>query len=270
MSPTVLITGASEGIGKATALVFAHRGYDVILAARHSEQLATVANEIQALGRSALAVPTDVRLFEQVSTLINTALDKYGSIDVLVNNAGIYISGPVARFSLDDWRQTIDTNLWGYIHTVHALLPHLLQQGSGTIVNVCSIGGKTAIPYLTPYTTSKFAITGFTEALHAELAPKGIHVCGVYPNLIKSDFLDRAIFRGNDTQDVVDRKQQIEQVLRIPVVEKPDDVANAIWNGVKHQRAEVIVGSAKLSIVADAILPGMMQRFMRLIFRNRD
>jgi short-subunit dehydrogenase len=270
MAPTVLITGASQGIGKATALLFARNGYDLVLAARNSERLANVAEEIQELGRSALAVSTDVRQFDQVQTLVSTALSKYGSIDVLINNAGIYISGPVAQFSLDDWHQTIDTNLWGYIHTVHALLPHLLQQGSGTIVNVCSVGGKTAIPYLTPYTTSKFAVAGFTQALHAELAPKGIHVCGIYPNLIKSDFLERAIFRGNDPQDVTDRKQQVEQVLQVPLVEKPEDVAKAIWNGVKHQRDEVVVGSANLSTVTDAVLPGLMQRLMRLVFKNRD
>jgi short-subunit dehydrogenase len=270
MAPTVLITGASQGIGKATALLFAQNGYDLVLAARNSERLATVAQEVQELGRSALAVSTDVRQFEQVKTLVSTALNKYGSIDVLVNNAGIYISGPVAQFSLEDWHQTIETNLWGYIHTVHALLPHLLQRGRGTIVNVGSIGGKTAIPYLTPYTTSKFAVTGFTQALHAELAPKGIHVCGIYPNLIKSDFLERAIFRGNDPQDVADRERQIEQVLQVPLVEKPEDVAKAIWHGVEHQQAEVIVGSANLSTATDTLLPGVMQRLMRMVFKNRD
>lgn len=270
MASTVLITGASQGIGKATALLFARQGFNVVLVARQRDRLDAVAQGLQAGGYSALALPADVRNFDQVNTVVETALDRYGSIEVLVNNAGIYISGPVGQFSLDDWHQAIDTNLWGYIHTIHALLPHLLERGSGTIVNVGSIGGKTAIPYLTPYTTSKFAVTGLTQALHAELAPKGIHVCGVYPNLIKSNFLERAIFRGNSDRDVDDRRNQVKQILETPVVEKPEDVAEAIWKAVKDKRDEALVGSAKLSAAAYRVSPGLMQRLFQKVFQHKD
>jgi short-subunit dehydrogenase len=266
VTSTVLITGASQGIGKATAILFAQKGYDVVLAARNADRLTTTAQEIQDLGRSALAVPTDVKQPQQVSHLISRALAEYGSIDVLVNNAGIYSSGPAAQFSLEDWHEVIDINLWGYIHTIHALLPHFLQQRSGTIVNVCSVGGKIAIPYLAPYSTSKFAVAGLTQALHTELEPKGIHVAGIYPNLIKSSFLERAIFRGNDPEDTIDRKKQIQQILQIPFVESPNDVAQAIWSAVKQRRAEVVVGSAKLTNT----LPGLIQRLMRPIFQHKD
>lgn len=270
MSPTVLITGASQGIGKATALLFASKGYDVVLAARHSDHLQAVAQEVQTLGKLALAVPTDVRDAEQVNTLTQKALAQYGSIDVLVNNAGIYISGPVEQFSLSDWHQAIDTNLWGYIHTIQALLPQFLDQGSGTIVNVSSIGGKVPIPYLVPYSTSKFAVTGLTEAMHSELKPKGIHVCGIYPNLIKSDLMERAIFQGKDDQDAQARREQLNQVLSTPVVEKPEDVAKAIWDGVKNQRAEVIVGSANVSKAAYGLFPGLMQWVFRQGFKQKS
>lgn len=268
--PTVLITGASQGIGKATAYLFARQGFDVVLAARKPDRLEAVAAELKQFGRSALAISTDVRDFDQVNELIETALDQYGTIDVLVNNAGIYISGPVGQFSLEDWHQTIDTNLWGYIHTIHALLPHLLERGQGTIVNVGSVGGKVPIPYLTPYSTTKFAITGLTQALHAELQPKGIHVCGVYPNLIKTSFLERAIFRGNDIQDVQARRNQVEQILQAPVIEKPEDVAEAIWSAVKHQKTEVIVGSANLSVASNHLFSGVLQWVMRNTFKHRD
>lgn len=263
MTSTVLVTGASQGIGKATALLFAQKGYDLVLAARHAERLATVAQEVQALGRAALAVPTDVRDYEQVSTLVHKALEHYDSIDVLVNNAGIYISGPVENFSLDEWHQAIDTNLWGYVHTIQALIPQFLAQGTGTIVNVGSIGGKVPTPYLTPYCASKFAVTGLTQALHSELKPKGIHVCGVYPNLIKSDLMERAIFQGKDEQDTQARRHQLEQILSTPIVEKPDDVARAIWDAVKHRRSEVIVGSANISKAAHDLFPGLMQWVFR-------
>jgi short-subunit dehydrogenase len=270
MASTVLITGASQGIGKATAHLFARHGYNVVLAARQSDRLNAVAKELQQIGCSALPIQTDVREFQQVQRLIETALTHYGAIEVLINNAGIYISGPVERFSLEDWHQTIDTNLWGYIHTVHALLPHLLAQGKGTIVNVGSIGGRMAIPYLTPYTTSKFAVTGFTQALHSELLPKGIQVCGIYPNLIKSEFLERAIFQGQTAQDAEARQKQVEQVLQLPGIEKPEDVAQAIWNAVSQQRAEILVGTANLAAAANGLFPGLMQWLFRNTFRNKD
>jgi short-subunit dehydrogenase len=270
MGYTALITGGSEGIGKAIALLMANKGYDLVLAARHAERLEATAEEIKALGRDVLTVPTDVRDAEQVNVLVQKALTHYGSIDVLVNNAGIYISGPAEEFSLNDWHQAIDTNLWGYIHTIHALLPHFLQRGSGTIINISSIGGKVPIPYLTPYTTSKFAVTGLTEALHSELAPKGIHVCGIYPNIIKSNFLERAIFRGKNDEDTKVRREQVEQVVAVPVVEKPEDVANAVWDALKNRKSEVLVGSANMSAIANRMFPSLMQSIIRRTFKLKD
>lgn len=267
---TVLITGGSEGIGKATAHLFAQQGYNVVLAARHADRLAAVAQELQASGHSTLAIPTDVQEFSQVENLIKTALHHYGSVEVLINNAGIYISGPVEQFTLADWQQVINTNLWGYIYTVHALLPYMISQGRGTIVNVGSIGGKVPLPYLTPYTTSKFAVTGFTQALQSELEPKGIQVCGIYPNLIRSNFLERAIFQGQDATDTEARRKQVEQVVQLPGIEKPEDVAKAIWNAVDHQRQETIVGSANLAAFANSILPGLTQWILRKTFQNKD
>ena len=269
MAPTVLITGASQGIGKATALLFANKGYDLVLAARQSDRLEAAGEEIKNLGRQALTVPTDVRDPQQVKTLVDKALEHYGAIDVLINNAGIYASGSIENFSLDDWHQLIDLNLWGYIHTINALLPHMIERGTGTIVNLSSIGGKVPVPYLAPYNTTKFAVTGLTEAMHSELKPKGIHVCGIYPNLINSNFMERALFRGKDAEDAGARRKQLEQVLSVPVVEKPEDVAKAIWEGVKHQRAEVMVGSANMSQAAYNLIPRPMQWLFRQGFKQK-
>lgn len=269
MTLTVLITGASQGIGRETALLFARQGYDVVLAARQADRLEAVAQEIQRLGRTALAVPTDVKDPEQVQNLLQKALVQFTTIDVLINNAGIYISGPVEEFSLEDWHQAIDTNLWGYIHTIQALLPHFLERGSGTIVNVSSIGGKVPIPYLVPYSTSKYAVTGLTEAMRSELEPKGIQVAGIYPNLIRTNFLERAIFRGKDREDQQSRRQQVEQILKVPLVEKPQDVAAAIWEAVAHKRSEVVVGSAKATTAAHRLFPNVMQWVTRNVFQMK-
>jgi short-subunit dehydrogenase len=269
MAPNVLITGASQGIGKATALLFARKGYDLVLAARRSEGLEATAQEIENLGHTApLTVTCDVTNPSQVETLVKNALEHYGSIDVLVNNAGIFALGPLEDFSLNDWHQIIDTNLWGYIHTIHALLPHFLQRGTGTIVNLSSIGGKVPTAYLVPYCTSKFGVTGLTEALQAELQPKGIHVCGIYPNLIKSSFMERAVFRGKNEQDIQIRREKLDNVLKNPVVEKPEDVANAIWDAVKNKKSEVMVGSANFSQAFYRLFPGLTKWVSRQTLKN--
>ncbi|MBN3962731.1 SDR family oxidoreductase [Nostoc sp. NMS8] len=271
MAPTVLITGASEGIGKATALLFARQGYDLVLAARSADGLETLAQEVQSIGCAApLTVTCDVTDSSQVNTLMQKALENYDYIDVLINNAGIFASGPVEQFSLSDWHQIIDTNLWGYIHTINALLPHFLQRRSGTIVNLSSIGGKVPSAYLVPYCTSKFGVTGLTEALQVELQPKGIHVCGIYPNLIKSTLMERAVFRGKDEQDTQTRRLQLENVLKTPVVEKPEDVANAIWDAVKNKKSKVMVGSANFSQALYRLFPGLIKWISRQGLKNQD
>jgi len=167
--------------------------------------------------------------------------------------------GPVEGFSLEDWHKIIDTNLWGYIHTINALLPHFLQRGSGTIINVSSIGGKVPTAYSVPYCTSKFAVTGLTESLQAELHPKGIQVCGIHPNLIRSNFIERAVFRGKDEQEAQTRRDQLTNFVNNPIVEKPEDVANAIWDAVKHKKSEVMVGSANVSQGLYRLFPGLMK-----------
>lgn len=270
MADTVLITGASQGIGKETTLLFARNGYDIILAARQADRLEAVADEVRSLGRDALAIPTDVRDPEQVNALVQKALEHFGSIDVLINNAGVYLLGSVEDCSLSDWHNIIDTNLWGYIHTIHALLPHFLERGTGTIVNVSSIGGKVPIPYQVPYTASKYAVTGLTESLEAELKPKGIQVCGVHPNFIKTDLMERAIFRGKDEQDAQERHDLVENALKSPLLETPEKVAQAIWDAVKHQRSNVLVGSANLSNAAYKLLPGPMQAIFRKTFSTSE
>ncbi|WP_017653065.1 SDR family NAD(P)-dependent oxidoreductase [Fortiea contorta] len=271
MAPTAIITGASQGIGKATALLFAQQGYDLILVARQANNLEALAQQIQSLGlKTPLTFACDVKDPSQVQTMTQKAWEQYNYIDLLINNAGIFASGPVENFSLSDWHDVIDTNLWGYIHTINAILPHFLQRGSGTIVNVSSIGGKVPTPYLVPYCTSKFAVTGLTEALQTELKPKGIHVCGIYPNLIKSSFMERAVFRGKDEADLQTRREQLNTILKNPVVEKPEDVANAIWDAVKNQKSEVTVCSANFSQALYRLFPGLTKWLSRQALQNQD
>lgn len=266
MTKVVLITGASQGIGKATALRFAQEGHNVVLAARQHDRLEAVAHEVQALGREALVVSTDVQKWEQVKALIEKAIAHFGQVDVLVNNAGIYYMGPVDQASLEDWQQIIQTNLGGYIHTIHALLPHFLERGTGTIVNVCSIGGLDPIPYQIPYTTSKFAVAGLTKSLHAELKPKGIHVCGIYPSFIRTRLMERGRFRGYSEETAQARHDFVNAAFHTALLEKPENVAAAIWKGLKQQKSDVVVGTAKFWTTTYHLLPWVMKPIFRRTF----
>ncbi|MGL5080443.1 MAG: SDR family NAD(P)-dependent oxidoreductase [Microcoleaceae cyanobacterium] len=262
---TVLITGASQGSGRATALLFARQGYNVVLAARQPDRLEQTAEEVRSLGVSALAISTDVGNMQQVQTLVDRSLEFCGSIDVLVNNAGICLTGPIEKTTLEDWQQILNTNLWGYIHTIQAILPHFLQQKSGTIVNVGSFGGKMPLPGMTAYCTSKYAVTGLTETLRLELAGKGIHVCAVHPGIINSNFLERAQFRGNHESELEQQRQQMNAALKSAIVSQPEDIANAIWDVVRKQQPEVVVGPALFATEAHRLFPGLIQ----FLFKKR-
>ncbi|NEQ30269.1 MAG: SDR family oxidoreductase [Leptolyngbya sp. SIO4C5] len=259
MTKSVLITGASQGSGRAAALLFAEKGYNVAIAARQLERLEAVAAEIRAKGQAAIAVSTDVSEAAQVEALVEKALAQFGHIDVLVNNAGICLTGNVDEMTLADWHQLIDVNLWGYIHTLHYLLPQMVQQGSGVIVNVGSFGGKMPLPNMTAYCTSKYAVTGLTETLRLELADKGIHVAAVHPGVINSSFMERAKFTGSDEQAAAQRRDRMSEVLSQSWVSQPEDIAQAVWQAVEQRKAEIVVGPAAIATEAYRLLPGLTQ-----------
>lgn len=259
MTANVLITGASQGTGKATALLFAKKGYNVILAAREPERLETVANEILSLGVSTLAIPTDVTDIEQVKYLVEKALDYYETIDVLVNNAGICLTASVEHTTLEDWHQLMNTNFFGYVNLIHTLLPHFLQQKQGTIVNVGSFGGKIPLPQMAAYCASKYAVTGLTESLRLELQKTGIQVCAVHPGIINSNFMERALFRGEDEFEIEQLRQRLDSALASTWVSQPEDIAQAVWNAVENKQNEVIVGPAVLATEIYRLFPGLMQ-----------
>lgn len=262
MSKTVLITGASQGSGKATALLFARKGYNVVLAARGTDKLESAAEVVRKTGASALAIATDVTEVEQVENLVEKALGFYDTVDVLVNNAGICLSGPVEKTTLEDWQNIINTNFWGYVYTIHLLLPHFLKQNSGTIVNVGSFGGKIPLPEMTAYCASKYAVTGLTESLRLELAKTDIQVCAIHPGVINSDFLDRAQFRGQDESEIENRRQQMTQMLQSSMVSQPEDIAKAIWEAVSKKQTDIVVGPAVVATEAYRLFPGLVEFIM--------
>ena len=185
---TVVITGASSGIGRATALEMARRGANVVLGARRLDPLEATAAECRKLGVCATAVAADVTKPEDCARLISAA----GHVDVLVNNAGFAVFDAVAEANADDLRAMMDTNYFGLVHCTKSVLPQMLNRGSGAIVNVASIAGIMGYARMAGYCATKFAVIGFTEALRDEVLGRGVHVALVCPGTTETEFFVKA------------------------------------------------------------------------------
>jgi len=232
----VLITGAASGIGRATALEFAREGAGpLILCDINAEGLEETAAMIEGIGRSALAIPADVSNHEKVRKAVEKALEQAGRIDVLVNVAGIGVWGPLEVISMEDWRKVLGVNLFGMLHTVNLVYPHMLERGSGHIVNVASGAGLAVpSPYNSPYNTSKFGAVGFSETLFLEAGANGIGVTCVCPGIVKTPIYKNSPIKGF-TQEMMKRLPVI-----LSVGEKPEDTARSIVKAVKKNRFLVV------------------------------
>jgi len=192
-----VVTGASSGIGMETALAYGRRGYAVVLAARREDKLAEVAREVRTLNRrccgrdTALVVVTDVADASQVRALVTQAMEQFGRIDVMVNNAGYGQFGRVWEISDAEMRDIFQVNFFGAFYGCKAVAPVMIAQGSGHIFNISSIIGRAGSPFHGAYSASKFALTGLTESLRVELRPLGVHVTEVCPALTETEFFDR-------------------------------------------------------------------------------
>ncbi len=185
MSKTVLITGASKGIGAATAILFAEKGYDVILNYNSSAESAILLeHSLKDNGYSALAYPADVSKVSDVSRMVNDVISKYGKIDVLINNAGIAQQKLFTDITDSDWDRMVSVNLTGTFNCCRAVVPHMVRQKSGCIINTSSVWGITGASCEVHYSAVKAGIIGLTKALAKELGPSGIRVNCVAPGVI--------------------------------------------------------------------------------------
>lgn len=188
MARTILITGSSSGIGKATAIYFQEKGWNVIATMR-SPQKETELTELD----NVLVTRLDVTDAESIELAVQAGLEKFGNIDALVNNAGYGAFGALEAFPMENIRRQFDTNVIGLLATTKAVLPHFRQQKSGIIVNISSIGGKITFPLFSLYHGTKFAVEGISESLHYELESIGIKVKLVEPGAIATDFAERSL-----------------------------------------------------------------------------
>jgi len=194
---TAVVTGGASGIGRACALELARRGADVVVADIHEERLAEVVADIEAIGRRALGVRCDVTLDDDVDALAASAVDTFGTVDIVMNNAGIAVLGPPHRVEMTEWERILQVNVLGLVRGVRAFVPAMVERGSGYIVNTASIAGVWAYSWdAAPYITSKFAAYGLSEALARSLHPLGVRVSVLCPGLVHTNLGETARFSG--------------------------------------------------------------------------
>jgi NADP-dependent 3-hydroxy acid dehydrogenase YdfG len=264
----VLVTGASRGIGRDVALAFARQGARLILAARSADQLARVQDEVRALGADALSVQTDVTSPAAVKALVDTATDRFGRIDVLVNNAGIGKVGDVASPEFaDNVRQTLKASLFGMIDVTQRVLPILRQQRSGTIVNMSSVMGRKAFARFGSYAIVMHGVSAFSDALRQELAGTNIRVSVIHPALTATDLLI-------DVEEA-----ELPPPFRHMTPVSSEEVARLVVSAVRRGTRRVVVprvanflllGEALSPRIGDLIADGLARRpIARLVGMSR-
>jgi NAD(P)-dependent dehydrogenase (short-subunit alcohol dehydrogenase family) len=234
-----MITGAGSGIGRATALAFAAQGADLIIVDKEEDRVVEVAGEIKARGARVLARKVDVSDRTQVDDLAGFVMAERGKVDILYNNAGIGVGGGFDCTSLEEWERIFSINFWGVLYGIRAFLPHMIERRYGHIVNTSSLAGLCAIPGMSAYCSTKFAVAGLGEALRAEVRRYGIGVSTICPGVI-------------NTRVVVDGCMNLREESRAnrqAVVEfykkfgwPPERVARAVLSAVRHNRSVVPVG----------------------------
>ena len=253
MDQVVVITGASSGIGRETAVQLGRRGARVVLAARNEPALDETVREVQQAGGQARAIPTDVSDWEQVERLAQAAVNEFGRIDVWVNNAGISLYADISETTPAEMKRIVEVNLLGEMYGTKAAFEQMKGQGSGVIINVSSALARRSVPLQAAYCAAKHGVTGFTESVRLELEKDypGIRLVEVLPSSINTPLFDHA------------RSKLGLKPMPIPPVYEPSVVAEAIVHACEHPQREVVVGGAgKAFVAAQQISAGLVDRYL--------
>ena len=230
-----IITGAGSGIGRGIALAFAKEGAKVVVNDVHGDNAKTVAKEIKAQGKEALDIEADVSRNDQVEKMVRKTLDAFGRIDVLVNNAGVggeHVGPPLSNLTEEDWDITYEVNLKSLFLTCKAVMPHMIEQKSGKIINISSIAGKTGTPFIPHYSASKAGAISFTQSLARELAPHRINVNAICPGVIWTPLWEKLathIAENNPERKGMEPRAVFEDIVErsvpMKIEQTPEDIA---------------------------------------------
>ncbi|KPK79904.1 MAG: short-chain dehydrogenase [Bacteroides sp. SM23_62_1] len=250
----VIVTGATSGIGYATAKVFAANGASTVVASIEKEKLPDIMKEFESLGYNILPVYTDVTREEDCKNLIDKTIEKYGRIDILINNAGISMRALLADLHLDVIRRVMDVNFWGTVYCTKYALPYLLEN-YGSVIGISSIAGFKGLPGRTGYSASKFALIGFLESVRIENRKKGLHVLIVGPWFIRSNIRKNAL--GPDGQP------QGESPLPEKNLSSPEYVAEKIVRAtLLKKRTLLLPWRSKLFVPLNRLFPRLFDRIV--------
>lgn len=261
----VLITGGSRGLGLLMAREAGRQGAHVVIAARDEAELIRGQRDLQAEGITASILVADVANATQAHGMITEVIRRYGRLDVLINNAGVITVGPIDHMTVTDFEEAIGTHFWGPVCTMLAALPHMRDQGGGRIVNISSIGGKVGVPHLAPYCASKFALTGVSTSLGAELARYNIRVTTVSPGLMRTGSPFNAWFKGRHRSEFA--WFAIADSLSLLSIDGRR-AASQIVRAMRHGTAELVISwPARLAVAAEGLAPNVVAGAMTLVNR---
>src|SRR5215203_2002605 len=252
----VVVTGGSRGLGLVLARMLVDEGARVVLLARDLGELERAREELSTRGRGeVLTLRCDVRRRAEVRAAIDTVLDRWRSIDVLINNAGIIQVGPLEHMDHEDFENAMATHFWGPLHLILEVTPVMRHRRFGRIVNISSIGGKIAVPHLAPYCASKFALAGLSSAMHAELAKDGVLVTTVYPGLMRTGSHINALFKGQNEKEFA----MFSIMNGSPFTSvSAENAARQIVEATAKGRAELVISpQAKAAVKINALFPNI-------------
>lgn len=260
---TVLVTGAASGIGRQTALAFAGEGSILLLA--DIDELEQAAREVRGIGAECRTYALDVSSREQVERVAAQVVSEFGGLDVLVNNAGVFVWADFLDTTLEDWEWMTGVNLWGAVYTMRAFLPGMIARGRGHIVNIASGGGLVTLPCLSAYSATKFALVGLSETLQHEVRGHNIVVTTICPGSTKTPIIKNIRVRGLD-------REKLENVV-FPMVNRcpASKAAAIIVDAVKRDRRLVVITAQMKAMVyikriSPALYRAMVRPFTRLFY----
>jgi short-subunit dehydrogenase len=255
-----IVTGASAGIGKSLAVRLASQGAKLVLAARRADRLEQVAVECRQRGGEALVFPTDVSDEAQCKALVEKCIDKFGKLDLLINNAGLAVSALFDEFpDLHLFKHTMDVNFYGAVYCTYYALPHL-KQSKGRIVAISSVGGKAAIPYNTPYCASKYAMHGFYDSLRMELSAHNVSVTVVCPYWVVTEFHEAQMDKNGVPRGARGRAIYTNKMMTA------DRCAEITLRAAAKRRREALMGPGALTVWLKVLAPGFLDWFSVKMF----
>jgi short-subunit dehydrogenase len=252
---SVLITGGSRGLGLVLARQLAHEGANISICARDDQELERAREDLLQHKANVFTFRCDITNNTEVTEMVRAVNDRFGSIHVLINNAGIIQVGPIEVMTLDDYRQAMNAHFWGPLYAILAVLPGMRERREGRIVNISSIGGKISVPHLVPYSASKFALVGLSEGLRAELRKDGVVVTTVCPGLMRTGSPRNARFKGRHQEEYA--WFSISDSLPVTSI-SAERAASQIIDACRNGDAELVISiQAKLAVLFHGIFPGL-------------